>query len=66
MATADTVGPSTAEDEEDEQPASWILARYGINLLLNNKQDEALKLFKAYPESLDLSAGYAYTIFTVS
>lgn len=64
MATSDTQEiPSTPIPEDIPH---WKLAKHGINLLINNKQDEAEALFKQYPDSLQMYAGYAFAVFMVS
>lgn len=49
-----------------EQMPMWKLARHGINLLINNKSEEAETLFKRYPDNLQMFAGYAFVVFIVS
>lgn len=44
----------------------WKLARRGIQLLLNNKSNEAATLFKQHPDSIQMCAGHAFTVFMVS
>ncbi|KAB0793852.1 hypothetical protein PPYR_07532 [Photinus pyralis] len=41
----------------------WKLAREGIQLLINNKASDAEALFKEYPDSIHLYAGYSFAIF---
>lgn len=42
---------------------NWKLAREGIQLLINNKASDAEALFKEYPDSIHLYAGYSFAIF---
>ncbi|KAF5280249.1 hypothetical protein FQA39_LY18072 [Lamprigera yunnana] len=49
-------------DDDDETP-NWKLARKGIQLLINNKTNAAEALFKTTPESIQLYAGYSFTVF---
>lgn len=44
----------------------WKLARHGIEMLINNKTNEAHALFKQYPDSLQMYAGYSCMLFMVS
>ncbi|XP_065341993.1 tetratricopeptide repeat protein 39C-like isoform X1 [Cloeon dipterum] len=46
-------------DEEDD----WHLAKQGIQLLLNNKIDEAETLFRDRKENVQMAAGYCYITF---
>ncbi|KAK9508629.1 hypothetical protein O3M35_006148 [Rhynocoris fuscipes] len=52
---------------KNEEPASaeddWILARRGIQLVLNNKYSEAEALFKNKGDSIQLAAGHSYVVF---
>lgn len=43
----------------------WKLARNVIELLINNKINEAEALFKQHPDSLQIFAGYCCTLFMV-
>lgn len=44
----------------------WILAKQGINLIINNNSIEAKELFLQYPDSLVMFAGYSFAVFMVS
>ncbi|KAI4456614.1 tetratricopeptide repeat protein 39 family member [Holotrichia oblita] len=62
-----TTPESHSEQHEKEDTSCYSrLAREGILLLLNNKQSEAEKLFKAYPENIQMNAGFAFAVVTVS
>lgn len=64
MATSDV--PELPSTPLPEEVPKWKLAKHGINLLINNKQEEAETLFKQYPDSLQMYAGYAFAVFIVS
>ncbi|XP_060521786.1 tetratricopeptide repeat protein 39C-like isoform X2 [Cylas formicarius] len=51
----------TTSSKSDEP--HWLLARKGINLLLNNNHAEAEALFLKYPDSLTMFAGYSFATF---
>lgn len=65
MAASEDINESPPAPIAEEVP-KWKLARHGINLLINNKQEEAEALFKQYPDSLQMYAGYAFAVFIVS
>lgn len=44
----------------------WKLARNGIELLINNKTNEAEELFKQHLDSLQIYAAYSCTLFMVN
>ncbi|CAH1116013.1 unnamed protein product [Phaedon cochleariae] len=46
----------------DADVPEWILAREGIKLIINNKIDQAEKLFSKYPESIVMLAGHSFAI----
>lgn len=54
------------EKNENETLCYSKLAREGISLMLNNKQNEAERLFKTYPENIQMNAGFAFAVVTVS
>lgn len=60
--------PESGSNEHDTQEVICYskLAREGISLLLNNKQNEAEILFKTYPQSIQMNAGFAFAVVTVS
>lgn len=60
--TAGRVGTNV----EEEPVPEWILAREGINFIINDNGVEAEKLFLKYPNSLVMYAGYAFTLMMVS
>ncbi|KAF6199280.1 hypothetical protein GE061_007306 [Apolygus lucorum] len=49
--------------DSDRRRQDWELARKGIQLILNNKYEDALKIFENREDSIPLSAGYLFTIF---
>ncbi|XP_019761941.1 tetratricopeptide repeat protein 39C isoform X3 [Dendroctonus ponderosae] len=55
-----SLGENTSSDEESPE---WILARQGINLLINNGYAESEALFCKFPNSLVMYAGYSFTVF---
>lgn len=57
---------SGSEDENVRGEDDWILARRGIQLVLNNKYKEAEALFKNKRDSIQLAAGHSYVVFMVS
>ncbi|BET01636.1 IHypothetical protein2 [Nesidiocoris tenuis] len=56
--SVDGGGADGRRGEED-----WKVARRGIQLVLNNKYEEAQELFADRGDSIPLSAGYSYTVF---
>lgn len=50
-----------ARSEEEE----WVLARRGIQLVLNNQYNEAEKLFADRKDSIQLAAGHCFVVFMV-
>lgn len=52
-------------ESEDDIP-KWMLARKGLQLLINNREQEAVELFEKYPDSIHMYAGHATTLFIVS
>ncbi|XP_044253017.1 tetratricopeptide repeat protein 39C-like isoform X4 [Tribolium madens] len=50
------------EKNEDNVP-DWVLAKRGINYLINNNAKEAQELFSSFPESLPMCAGYSFAAF---
>lgn len=48
--------------EEDDD---WHLAKKGIQLLLNNKLEEAEILFKERKDNVQMAAGYCFVTFMV-
>ncbi|XP_073997165.1 tetratricopeptide repeat protein 39C-like [Rhodnius prolixus] len=54
---------SGSEDENVRGEDDWILARRGIQLVLNNKYKEAEALFKNKRDSIQLAAGHSYVVF---
>ncbi|KAK9736506.1 Iml2/Tetratricopeptide repeat protein 39 [Popillia japonica] len=52
------------EKNENETLCYSKLAREGISLMLNNKQNEAERLFKTYPENIQMNAGFAFAVVT--
>lgn len=50
-----------ARSEEEE----WMLARRGIQLVLNNQYNEAEKLFADRKDSIQLAAGHCFVVFMV-
>lgn len=65
MATNELVMENTDINGEADLP-KWKLAKYGLSLLINNREKEAEALFKRYPDNLQMFAGYASIIFIVS
>ena len=55
-----TTGGSNGKTEYD-----WLLAREGIQLLLNNKITEAEQLFGERKENVQMAAGYCFVTFMV-
>lgn len=58
-------------DEDDFQDAKseeeeWVLARRGIQLVLNNQYNEAQQLFTNRQNSIQLAAGHCFVVFMVS
>lgn len=52
-------------EETNSIVPEWKLARDGIELLINNKINEAETHFKQYPDSLQILAAYCCTQFMV-
>lgn len=63
MASAESL--TISEQTSEEQIPRWKLARQGVQLLINNKADEAQTLFKKYPNDLQMYAGYSFAVFMV-
>lgn len=62
-----TTTENDLSQNEKEQNISYSkLARDGITLLLNNKQHDAEALFKSYPDSIQMHAGFAFAVVMVS
>ncbi|KAF2893225.1 hypothetical protein ILUMI_12944 [Ignelater luminosus] len=61
MATSESL--TISEQINEEQIPRWKLARRGVQLLINNKADEAQTLFKKYPNDLQMYAGYSFAVF---
>lgn len=59
------VGNASKNDEEVEEP-EWVLARRGINFLINNNHAESEALFLQFPNSLVMYSGYSFAVFMVS
>lgn len=57
--------PNANISESEDNIPKWILARKGLQLLINNKEQEAVKLFEKYPDSIHMYAGHATTLFIV-
>lgn len=53
--------PTAASNQE-----GWKIAKTGIDLLLNNRIDEAEKLFKTNFDNIQTAAGYSFLTFIVS
>ena len=58
--------PNDKSTEREDDCPHWELAKRGVWLMLNNKQRDAEDLFKKYPQSLQMNAGYAFVVFAVS
>lgn len=56
---------SNLPEKNEENVPDWVLAKRGINLLINNNAKEAQELFSSYPESLPMCAGYSFAAFMV-
>ncbi|XP_023310382.1 tetratricopeptide repeat protein 39C-like [Anoplophora glabripennis] len=54
-------GPS--ETDNKNKVPEWILAKQGINLIINNNSTDAKNLFLQYPDSLVMFAGYSFAMF---
>lgn len=54
------------ETEDKNKVPEWILAKQGINLIINNNTADAKKLFLQYPDSIVMFAGYSIALFMVS
>lgn len=54
------------EEEAKLQVPEWKLARNGIELMINNKTEEAETFFKQHLDSLQIHAGYSCTLFMVT
>ncbi|XP_076270599.1 tetratricopeptide repeat protein 39C-like isoform X1 [Rhynchophorus ferrugineus] len=52
----------TAQCDNDTKP-EWVMAREGINLIINNNHTDAEHLFLRYPDSLVMYAGYSFAVF---
>lgn len=52
------------KDNTDQVP-DWVLAKRGIQLLINNKAKEAEELFCSHPDSLVMFSGYSFATFMV-
>lgn len=57
---------SSPETQDKNKVPEWILAKQGINLIINNNSTEAKKLFLQYPDSIVMFAGYSVAMFMVS
>lgn len=55
--------PGTTNHENSKTEEDWELARRGICLILNNKNEEAQALFENKGESIQLAVGHAYIAF---
>jgi hypothetical protein len=53
------------EDASSEEP-EWVLARRGIQMVLNNQYKDAEKLFANRKDSIQLAAGHCFVVFMVS
>lgn len=53
------------EEETKLEVPEWKLARNGIELMINNKIEEAETFFKQHLNSLQIHAGYSCTLFMV-
>jgi hypothetical protein len=51
--------------ENEDSGDDWCLAKKGIQLLLNNKIDEAETLFRSRKENVQMAAGHCYITFMV-
>ena len=63
-----TEGEQELEDEFTDALDSideWILARRGIQLVLNNKYTEAQSLFVNRSDSVQLAASHCFVVFMV-
>lgn len=49
----------------DVENEDWCLAKKGIQLLLNNKIDEAETLFRSRKENVQMAAGHCFITFMV-
>ncbi|XP_008197438.1 tetratricopeptide repeat protein 39C isoform X2 [Tribolium castaneum] len=54
---------SNVPEKNEENVPDWVLAKRGINFLINNNAKEAQELFSSYPESLPMCAGYSFAAF---
>ncbi|XP_030754326.1 tetratricopeptide repeat protein 39C-like isoform X1 [Sitophilus oryzae] len=59
--------PKHSQDDtvpcEEKKKPDWLLAKEGINLIINNNHAEAEALFLQYPNSLVMFAGYSFAVF---
>lgn len=53
---------SDAQNGEED----WLLARRGIQLVLNNRYVEAQQLFEDRKTSIPMAAGHCFVVFMVS
>ncbi|XP_074035957.1 tetratricopeptide repeat protein 39C isoform X1 [Leptinotarsa decemlineata] len=49
-----------ATTEYENQVPEWILAREGIKLIINNKSEEAEKIFLQHPENIVMFSGHSF------
>jgi hypothetical protein len=54
-----------ADFENEDCGDDWCLAKKGIQLLLNNKIDEAEILFRSRKENVQMAAGHCFITFMV-
>lgn len=55
--------PGCSQNETQKNEEDWELARRGICLILNNRNEEAEALFENKGESVQLAIGHAYVAF---
>lgn len=58
--------PGCSQNETQKNEEDWELARRGICLILNNRNEEAEALFENKGESVQLAIGHAYVAFMVN
>lgn len=66
MASCVVDNENKSEEQEQKKKERWKLARDGIDLMINNKNKEAERLFLDNLDNLQMYSGYSVVVFMVS